>query len=218
MRLMRLNQNEPGPSHNRTRTNRIGFTDRNYPIGYRHLRPAGLIESRVKILAIDPGPEQSAWCDWNGTRAASGKVPNADLLTRLRSDYAAPLLAIEMIASYGMPVGREVFETCLWIGKFAEAWESRGGKVRLVYRREVKLFLCESNRANDASIRAALVDRFGPGRDKAIGIKRAPGPLYGVKGDEWSALAIAVTVEGVPAPAALFRDPAAPVALAADPF
>jgi hypothetical protein len=53
--------------------------------------------------------------------------------------------------------------------------------------------LCEFVRANDANIRAALIDRFGPGKDKAVGRKATPGPLFGLKGDEWSALAIALT-------------------------
>jgi hypothetical protein len=44
-------------------------------------------------------------------------------------------LAVEMIASYGMPVGREVFDTCLWIGRFVEAWQAHGGEYRLIYRR-----------------------------------------------------------------------------------
>jgi hypothetical protein len=105
-----------------------------------------------------------------------------------------------MIASYGMPVGREVFETCLWIGRFVEAWASRGGEYRLVYRREVKLHLCESVRANDANIRAALIDRFGPGKPAAIGTKKAPGPLYGLKGDEWAALGVALTASAAAAP------------------
>jgi hypothetical protein len=54
----------------------------------------------------------------------------------------------------------------------------------------VKLHLCESVRANDSNIRAALIDRFGPGKEKAVGRKATPGPLFGLKGDEWSALAI----------------------------
>ena len=33
------------------------------------------------------------------------------------------------------------------------------------------------------------------GKDKAIGSKREPGPLYGFKADLWSALALAVTFE-----------------------
>ena len=68
--------------------------------------------------------------------------------------------------------------------------------VALVYRRDVKLFHCQTVRANDANIRAAIIDRFGPGKEKAIGKKSAPGPLYGIKGDEWSALAVALTAQG----------------------
>ena len=36
-----------------------------------------------------------------------------------------------------------------------------------------------------------LLDRFGG--SSAIGLKRSPGPLYGVSKDVWSALAVAVT-------------------------
>ena len=146
----------------------------------------------MKILAIDPGPEQSA----NvllvvGDPVNPEKRPNAELLFHLRRcEPPYPLLAVEMIASYGMAVGREVFETCVWIGRFVEAW---GGEYVLVYRRDVKLFLCQSARATDSNIRAALIDRYGPGKEKAIGSKKAPGPLYGLKGDTWSAFAVALT-------------------------
>lgn len=155
----------------------------------------------MNILAIDPGNELSAWCVLqDGQLIASKKQPNAEVLAMLRGAPEgwqfgpSAALAVEMIASYGMPVGREVFETCLWIGRFVEAWERHAdrGPCQLVYRRDVKLFHCESVRATDANIRASLIDRFGPGKQKAIGTKKAPGPLYGIKGDEWSALAVAL--------------------------
>ena len=151
----------------------------------------------MRIVAIDPGNDSSAWCALeDGKPVAFGKEPNSDVLIRCRREWspldAGDVLAVEMIASYGMPVGREVFETCLWIGRYIEAWERRQGKFRLVYRKDVKLFHCESVRATDANIRAALIDRFGPGKAIAIGKKSAPGPLYGLKGDEWSALAVAL--------------------------
>ena len=174
----------------------------------------------MRIVALDPGNSHTAWCeltDGEPTRAA--KVPNMDLLVEVRAGEfnGADVFAIEMIASYGMAVGREVFETCLWIGRFQEAWEARGGEARLVYRRDVKLFLCESNRANDANIRAALIDRFGPGKDLAIGKKHRPGPLYGITGDEWSALAVAVTADGKPSVPPLFDErPRAPATQAAE--
>jgi hypothetical protein len=101
-------------------------------------------------------------------------------------------IAIEMIASYGMAVGADVFQTCVEIGRFVEV---AGEHVSLVFRRDVKMHLCGSARAKDANIRQALLDRLGP-----VGTKKAPGPLYGVKSHIWAALAVAVTYEaGAPA-------------------
>ena len=148
------------------------------------------------ILAIDPGPEQSAFVlyDENDRDFVQGeKLDNATLLSlcrdRVLDPFGGAAPVIEMIASYGMPVGREVFETCVWIGRFMEALDRPHV---LVYRREVKLHLCGSMRAKDGNVRQALIDAFG-GKDKAIGKKKTPGPLYGVSGDVWAALAVAVT-------------------------
>jgi hypothetical protein len=149
------------------------------------------------ILAIDPGDKQSAFVLYNGERpVAFAKLANADLLEKLRlwDESGGPFahaegLAIEMIASYGMPVGREVFETCLWIGRFIEA---ANHPTTLVYRREVKLHLCGSVRAKDGNVRAALLDRYG-GKSAAVGTKNSPGPLRGVSSDVWAALGVAVT-------------------------
>src|SRR5690242_14522604 len=150
------------------------------------------------VLAIDPGPEQSAWIIRNTEPRAKPLpmrfVKDDNLFLRRKlpgwcKDSRRPVLSIEMIASYGMPVGREVFETCVWIGRFVEAW---GGLFAFVYRRDVKLHLCGSPRAKDANVRQALLDKWG-GKQQAIGTKASPGPLRGVKADCWAALGVAVT-------------------------
>lgn len=150
-----------------------------------------------RLVAVDPGNEESAFVVFDHTRMLRhGKVPNHQMLEQLEAEYRGTdensdaHLAIEMIASYGMAVGREVFETCVWIGRFIQAWP---GPQSLVFRRDVKLHLCGDSRAKDPNVRQALIDRYGPGKDKAIGTKKAPGPLYGVAADVWSALAVAVT-------------------------
>lgn len=151
------------------------------------------------ILAIDPGTEKSGWCVFDlGAVIRSGVAPNPELLTYLQRGHFrinGYRLAIEMVASYGMPVGREVFETVRWIGRFQQAWHSPEA-VELVYRRDVKLYLCGSPRAKDANIRQALLDMFprtGGGKTPQIGTKAQPGPLYGVSSHAWSALAVALT-------------------------
>jgi hypothetical protein len=145
------------------------------------------------ILAIDPGTTESGWARWDGQRVVGcGVLPNDDLLHDLQLAEqlgdVTETLAIEMVASYGMAVGREVFETCVWIGRFQQAWHTPSS-VRLVYRRDVKLHLCGTVKAKDANIRQALLDLIGP-----QGTKKAPGPTYGVKSHAWPALAVAATV------------------------
>ncbi len=142
------------------------------------------------ILAIDPGSGQSAWLQFDGTRpTAFGITSNEVLAKALRSGGLPDVVVIERIESYGMAVGAEVFDTVWWAGRFAEA-ASRVPVVMLP-RRAVKLALCGDSRAKDANVRAALLDRFGG--SAAIGRKAAPGPLYGIHRDVWSALGIAVT-------------------------
>lgn len=156
----------------------------------------------MRIVAIDPGPEESAYVLYDeGSRRPVewAKLPNVRMreeLHRMHEDVLGveeSTLAIEAIASYGMSVGAEVFMTCIWVGRFAERWLMlRQTMTRFVLRRSVKLHLCGDSRAKDANVRQAIIDRYG-GKEKAIGKKATPGPLYGITGDCWSALAVAIT-------------------------
>jgi hypothetical protein len=152
------------------------------------------------ILAVDPGTTESGWAAYRGDPwgggvvAASGVMPNEEIRDRFRSVDFSPWpaeIAIEMIASYGMPVGTEVFETCVWIGRFIEALDGLV-PVRLIYRKDVKMHLCGTTRAKDSNIRQALIDKLG-----APGTKKAPGGTYGVKSHAWPALAVAVTASEI---------------------
>jgi hypothetical protein len=140
------------------------------------------------ILAIDPGTTRSAWLTLvDGAPYAFGILDNDRLLGELRDGLGARCsVVIEQVESYGMAVGREVFETVRWAGRFEEAVHQ--AHVVLMPRRTVKLAVCGDSRAKDANIRQALIDRFG-GPD-AI---RKGGQLHGIAKDVWSALAIAVT-------------------------
>lgn len=146
----------------------------------------------MSLLAIDPGPTESAYIvAERGAVLGFGIDKNEELLACLRREqFDVEHLAIEGIQSYGMAVGAEVFQTCIWIGRYIEAATFPS---TLVYRSQVKFHLCHNARAKDTNIRQALLDRFGPTKERAIGNKAAPGPLYGIKSHCWSALAVAVT-------------------------
>ena len=151
------------------------------------------------ILGIDPGCEYTAWVLADADtlqpvrfeKASNDAVRNNLVELFERGDYIET--AIEMVASYGMPVGREVFETCVWIGRFTEVLKGRC-PITYIYRKDEKLTICNSPRANDATIKQALVDRFAYGQpNHGKGTKKSPGWFYGFKQDVWAAYAVAIT-------------------------
>lgn len=148
----------------------------------------------MRLLAIDPGTTESGWVLlWDGNNVAdAGVMDNVDLRNYMPDMISAGLcdqMAIEMVASYGMAVGKEVFRTVWWAGRFADAWLSATGNLPVeIYRQDVKLHLCKNPRAKDANIRQALIDLIGP-----QGTKKAPGPTYRVKSHAWAALGVAAT-------------------------
>lgn len=150
------------------------------------------------IVGIDPGSQRSGWVVYEDGRVTESCIlPNNDIRLSLEIwsplSYGAATLAVEWVEHYGMAVGRDVFDTVRWIGRFQQAW-IRPDDVLLIPRREVKLELCGSARAKDPNVRQALIDRFG-GKAAAVGRKKTPGPLYGVSGHMWAALAVAVVAE-----------------------
>ena len=149
----------------------------------------------MSILSIDPGCTESAYTllDGNLKPIKFGKVPNIELLCMCEdlSKGNGNEMAIEMVASYGMAVGQEVFETVFWIGRF---WEAFNGARTKVYRKEVKINLCHTMKAKDGNITQALVDRFAPGeKNHGKGVKTSPGWFYGFKADIWQSYACGVT-------------------------
>lgn len=150
----------------------------------------------MRILAIDPGNTESAYVEMDGYRPVRfGKVPNENLLEQLDChgliDLPPKATVIEMVASYGMAVGKEVFDTCVWIGRFTQASFS---PVKYIYRMEEKMTICHDSKAKDSNIRQALIDRFAEFDTKnGKGTKAKPDWFYGFSKDVWSAYAVGVT-------------------------
>ena len=127
-----------------------------------------------------------------GKPRAFSTVANHLMLDYLRHRVVSTLLVIEQMKCYGMPVGDDVLMTVFWSGRFAQAWRERGGSVALLPRKTVVTVLCGSARATDANVSQRLRDIYGE-----KGTKKNPGMLYGIKGDMWSALAIATAAREI---------------------
>ena len=134
------------------------------------------------ILAIDPGTTYSGWCLLEDSEPVEwGWDDNEEIIKRLVNSTAGGSwfggifvhLVIEDVSHYGMPVGKDVFDTVRWAGRFhqAVAIPRLGIDVTYIKRPDVKLHLCGSPRANDSTIRQAIIDRYG-GDEIAIGGKK----------------------------------------------
>ncbi len=153
----------------------------------------------MKILGIDPGTEKTGWVIYdteNHSIIDKGIDLNETVLRTIISKEA-DTVAIEMIASYGMPVGKETFETVYWIGRFTEVAIGLDRSVYRYYKKtDINPSICFNSKANDSTIRRALLDMFpktGGGSEPSIGTKKQQGTLYGFNSHMYPALAVALT-------------------------
>lgn len=154
----------------------------------------------MRVFAIDPGNTESAYCvvDVETLRPLEfAKLPNEDLRTAIKafSFEEEDRAAIEMLQSYGNLIGRDVLETAVWIGRFAECLDRKLYQpADMVFRMEEKMHICCDSRAGDKEIRRALIDRFcthdfRTGR----GTKKNRDFFHGFSGDIWAAYAVGLT-------------------------
>lgn len=153
------------------------------------------------IAAIDPGTTQSALVILDTTTYAiiDAKLDlNSVILDSVARFNKIDALVIEMFKSYGMPVGDSVLESCVWIGRFSQAW---GKDVIFIPRKTVVTEICGLATAKDKHIRAAVFDFY-----RALTLKGIPnlgvsdknavyskfGCLKQIKNDLWAALALAL--------------------------
>lgn len=150
------------------------------------------------IFAIDPGTTKSGYAVFNMPDFKLnefGKIENEKLLEKLTAWDTPANVFIEMVSSYGKPVGREVFRTCVWIGVFERECTCNGffKSVKEITRKDVKTALGANIRATDADIRHMLIRKYAKFDFKTgKGVKNNPDVFYGVSADVWQAIAAGV--------------------------
>lgn len=136
------------------------------------------------IVGIDPGPSEHAI-----VRLESGIVR----IVAEKDIVPGDLVAFEQFAPYARSLDdgslRTVFET----GRLIERLSRLPVRIVGIRRQQVKRHLLGVVTAGDPQVRAALIERYGPTKELAVGTKKAPGPLYGISSHHWAALAVAVT-------------------------
>lgn len=154
----------------------------------------------MKIMAIDPGNVESAYCVVKAETMQPlrfEKLTNEALIADLAFENYRDVDAfvIERVASYGLAVGRDVFETCEWIGRFIQCIFSTYGKTpQFIYRKQEKQIICGDLTAKDANIRRALIDKYAKHDLKnGKGTVKNPDFFYGFRADIWAAFAVAET-------------------------
>lgn len=146
-----------------------------------------------KVLEIMDSPPASydvlvvEWFASHG-QASMGAASMCDQAVR-HSDWTLVRKAAQM-ARTGATATGDMCTAAVWLGCFLRAAGTDPEHVAKLTRKDVlKVFHCPS-KGSDSYIRGELIRMHGG--DAAIGLKKSPGPLYGVKGDAWQAVAVAV--------------------------
>lgn len=170
------------------------------------------------ILGIDPGTTETAYCLCEVTGEMAGSKPPLKIISFAKTSNEDAkeflkktcseidvnneeiVISIEHLESYGTAVGKSTFETAYYIGELREAvfpysLSNEKIKVDRIYRHEEKMRICQSMKANDATIKRALIEAYAehPEKNYGKGTKSKPDFFYKFKADCWSAFAICCT-------------------------
>ena len=114
------------------------------------------------VMGIDPGTTESAYAITNSNYEVieAAKVDSSRLDSIIR-ELNPSVVACESIQSYGATVGREIFETCFWIGEYRHCCKMSLIPFFLYPRPEYAKSICGVSRVTDAVLRQSLLLRFG---------------------------------------------------------
>lgn len=162
------------------------------------------------ILGIDPGTTESGVVVYDSAarRVLDSKsdFDNQGLAVWLdgnagvwwlpdESNYVSvDTIVCEWPAPMGQPLSHDLVDTIVWCGAFMWATPT-GIAFCKITRNQVKVSICgKCQGVKDAHVLCGVQERFG-GKDAARGNKAAPGPLYGVSGHAWQALAAVIAAK-----------------------
>lgn len=131
------------------------------------------------------------------------KVDNRELLERIcwwqqkfeKGHPAFEQAVIEtIVGSYGASIGKTTFDTAIMIGRLEQALFSFA-QIEKIPRQTIRAHLCPRMRANDKTVRDALIARFARfDKKRGKGSKDRRDFFYGFSNDIWSAFAVGVTL------------------------
>jgi hypothetical protein len=143
-------------------------------------------------LGIDPGETHSGVVLYDSVTRQVLESWSGYENTWLAKDIAenpASEAVCERIAPMGQPMSKNLVATAEWSGVFWGRWPRRW---HWITRNEVKVAICgRCQGVSDPHVLTGTQERFG-GKAAARGCKAAPGPLYGVSGHAWQALACVI--------------------------
>lgn len=151
------------------------------------------------ILGIDPG-KTLGWCvyDVRERRVVnSGQVKDVDPMSReiwhrvlvtLSPFITFDAIAIEGVGAFGGKLGGPLLQTAIQVGRLVERAHVSGTPWTVITQPDVKRTICGRTDLKDGAVNDCIREHVGG--DK--GTKKNPGPLYGVGGHAWSAVAVAI--------------------------
>lgn len=139
------------------------------------------------VYGIDPGSKQSAYVHLEDEMPVKfDTLSNIDILHVSRNWQEGATIVIENYTPWST-LSHDIQDTLIWIGRFYQSFVLKFSPT-LLPRDQIKRHLLGRTSGKDSQIKAEMERRYGP-----KGIRSNPGALYGIKKDEWQALAAART-------------------------